>query len=188
MQFRLLGAPWWVRWLVLTCEGAVVLAVAWLFGIPPFRHTTGLIWAVGISVVAIGALLAAIQQTKHRAYVRALQPLSREQRSQAVRSVSAGDIPVDPAVLSAAVKIAGIRAAGRDTSRRTWIVRLLLPAAWLVLAVLDIATGQVREGLGWAILGVFFAAASAWEWYDLRRLRIRTDLMRDAAHRLEATG
>lgn len=187
MPFRLLGAPWWLRWILLSLSNAVILAVMWRFRIPDIHGTAAVVWVVG-GGLACAALITAAQQRKHHAYTAALAGLNNEQRSQAVRALSRGDIPADPVVLWAAMQVAGVLAAGRTPSRGMRILRLFIVAWWPVVAVLHFVDGKITEGLGWGFIGIVLAAGWAWDWYDVRRLRIRFEMLRDAATRQKATG
>jgi hypothetical protein len=113
--------------------------------------------------LVVGALMAALQEPKHRAYAAALTGLSREQRSGALRSLSGGDIPTDPAVLLAAMEIAAVAAAGRNPGRGLWVLRMVILALWAVSVIYLIGNGNVAQGVVWAGLGSVLAGDWAWD-------------------------
>lgn len=176
----MLGAAWWVRWLAWSLFTALVLGITWGLSFPNFRS----VWGVGYLAgggLAVGAVIAALQEPKHRAYTAALAGLSSRQRSLAVRSLAGGDVPTDPAILHAAMEVAGVAAAGRSPGRGMWALRLVVLALLAVFVVFQIGSGEVAQGVVWAGLASVLAGGWAWDWYDLRRLRIRFGLLREAA-------
>jgi hypothetical protein len=176
----MLGAAWWLRWLTWSLFTAVVLGLTWGLSAPSFRSA----WGVGYLVAAglgVGAVIAALLEPKHRAYTAALAGLGGTQRSLAVRSLGGGDVPTDPAILHAAMQLAGVAAAGRSLGRGMWVLRLVVLALLAVLVVFQIGSGEVTQGVVWTGLGLVLAGGWAWDWYDLRRLRIRFGLLREAA-------
>lgn len=92
-----------------------------------------------------------------------LAGLSREQRSGALRSLSGGDIPTDPAVLLAAMEIAAVAAAGRIPGRGLWVLRMVILALWAVSVIYLIGNGDVAQGVVWAGLGSVLAGDWAWD-------------------------
>jgi len=180
MSFRLLGAPWWVRWAVFTSLLALGVVVVWGLIYPVLDNPAVAGWSAVISL-ALGGLMAAQQQPKHRAYVAAVSGLSSSERSQAIRAVSGGEIPADPEVLAAAMELADVAAAGRRPGRSIWVLRLVSLALFAVAAVIPIVTGNFTQGVVWAGLGLTLAGGWAWDWYYLRRLRIRYGLICAAA-------
>jgi hypothetical protein len=180
MFLRLLGAPWWVRWLVWSLFTAVGVVLIWGVAFRYLHSAADGGWAVAAGL-GLGAAVTLWQQPGHHAYVAAVSGLSGAEKSQAIRSLYGGEIPADPEVLGAAMELAEISAASRNPGRVMWVFRLVFLASWAASAIGQIAMGYVTRGVVWAGLGLVIGTSWAWDWRYLRRLRIRYDLLRDAA-------
>ena len=176
----MLGAAWWLRWLAWSLFTALLLGLTWGLSFPDFHSAWGVGYLAG-GGLGVGAVIAALQEPKHRAYTAALAGLSGRQRTLAVRSLEGGDVPTDPAIVLAAMQLAGVAAAGRSIGRSMWALRLVVLALLAVFVVFQVGGGDVSRGVVWAGLGLVLAAVWAWDWYDLRRLRIRFGLLREAS-------
>jgi hypothetical protein len=180
MFLRLLGAPWWVRWLVWSLFTALVVILIWGVAFPYVHNATDVGWALAAGL-GLGAAVTLWQQPGHHAFVAAVSGLSGEEKSEAVRSLYGGEIPSDPEVLGAAMELAEVSAASRNPGRVMWVFRLMFLVSWAASAIGQIAMGEVIRGVVWAGLGLVVGASWAWDWRYLRRLRIRYDSLREAA-------
>ena len=81
MRVLLIGAPWWVRWLVTALLLAPILAVP----VPDATHSAGWAWVLVILGIYSVAVAAALQRPVQD--LAAFDGLSRPQRSEAVRAL-----------------------------------------------------------------------------------------------------
>jgi predicted chitinase len=119
--FRLIGAPWWVRWLVTALLVALFLAPTLAVSVPDVAHSAGWAWGLvilGTYSLVFAAVAAALQRPVQRTYLAALDGLSGPQRSEAVRTLRHGAIPADPAVLAAAIRVRTLSMAYQRRARR----------------------------------------------------------------------
>jgi 4-amino-4-deoxy-L-arabinose transferase-like glycosyltransferase len=127
MWARLVVAPWWVLWLVNAALFAAALIAICALGLPGFTDA-GWIWplvsVVGFSLIAT-ALTTIAQRPVQQSYAPAIAGLSLPQRSQAAKALRRGEIPSDPRVLAAAIRVGNLSLAYRRTGvpayRRTGV-------------------------------------------------------------------
>jgi hypothetical protein len=184
MWARLVVAPWWVLWLVNAATFAVTLLAICVLGFPGFA-ASGWTWPL-LSVLGFSAIVTALTTRARRpiqqSYARTVAGLSLPQRSQAVRALRRDEVPADPAVLAAAIRLGTLSTAYR---RRVppWQKRLAwcVPVLWLVSAVLEFVGNSPRSGLAWCGLALLVAARLAWTTRRARRLPGRLERLRSAA-------
>jgi hypothetical protein len=184
MWARLVVAPWWVLWLVNAATFTVTLLAICVLGFPGFAAsgwTWPLLAVLGFSVV-VTALLTLARRPIQQSYAPTVTGLNLTQRSQAVKALRRGEVPSDPAVLAAAIRIGNLSAAYRRRVPR-WQKRLAwcVPVLWLVAGVLAFVGDNARGGLTWSALALWIAARLLWASHKARRLPQRLELLRSAA-------
>lgn len=184
MWARMVVAPWWLRWLVDAAVAAVALTAIVAAILPTFVATTGL-WGLvallGFSLAA-AAPIVLVQTSVQRSYAAALAGLTLEQRTQTVKALRGGQVPSDPRVLAAAIRVGTIsRAYGRRAARWQKTAIWWLPATYAAGAVVFEFTGNTRQALLWAGFALLFAALFAWRSYRSRRLPQHVERLRAAA-------
>jgi hypothetical protein len=177
-------APWWVLWLVNASVFAVGLIAICVLGIPGFVATGWvwpLVWMVGFSLIAT-AMVTVAQRPIQQSYAPAVAGLSPPQRSQAAKALRHGEVPSDPQVLAAAVRVGNLSMAyQRRVPRWQRVFRWCLPVLWIVAGVLGFVGDNTRSGLTWVGLAVLMAILFAWTSHKARRLSRRLELLRSAA-------
>ncbi|SIL15960.1 integral membrane protein [Mycobacteroides abscessus subsp. abscessus] len=132
--------------------------------------------------VGLATMFALIQQPVRRSFATALAGLNRVQRRQAATAISRGDIPRDPAVLSAAVRLATI-ALGvqrRAPSWAKWFQRIS-PILFLAFAVGDFINDKNRHALAYTVFAVLLLVSVLWSEHVRHRTQSRVDLLNSAA-------
>ncbi|WP_139359849.1 hypothetical protein [Mycobacterium sp. D16Q16] len=183
MGIRLLLAPWWARWLVLVAAMTIVAVPLWLLLMPD----DGSSWKVRanqapVFSIATAILLALMQQRFRRSFLAILADLDGPQRRYAIRASQRGDIPSDPAVLSAALRLCDLVVGTRLRAPR-W-ARWFLPGAtvlWLVTAIAYFIGHDTRRGVLWLCLSLLVAAGIWWDTYQAQRQQKRLTELREAA-------
>ncbi|ORV47963.1 hypothetical protein AWC05_05140 [Mycobacterium florentinum] len=178
-------APWWVLWLVNAATFTVTLSVICGLGLPGFA-ASGWTWpllSVLVFSVIVTALMTRARRPIQQSYARTVTGLDLAQRSQAVKALRRGEVPSDPAVLAAAIRLGDLSMAyGRRVPgwqrRAAWSV----PALWVVAAVLEFVGNNARAGLTWSALALLMAARMAWAIHKARPLPARLELLRSAAN------
>jgi hypothetical protein len=184
MWARLVVAPWWALWLVNAATFTVTLVAICVLGFSSFA-TSGWTWpllaVLGFSVVVTG-LMTLARRPIQQSYARTVTGLNLSQRSQAVRALRRDEVPADPAVLAAAVRIGNLSMAYRRRVPR-WQKRLAwcVPVLWVIAGVLAFVGDNARGGLTWSALALWIAARLLWATYKARRLPGRLELLRSAA-------
>lgn len=181
MWIRLIGAPWWVHWLMASLPAALFLSV---LAIPEVPSATGWAWrAVSLIAVSlsIGSLVALIQRPARRTYAAQLDGLSRGQRRQVAEVLRRGDVPTDPAVLRAAVRVGTISMAYR---RRlpSWQKSSPWPmvALCLAIAVLWFFTQSGLRAWAWSGMALVLAGLFVRNWYAGRGIERQAAVLRSA--------
>lgn len=184
MWARLVVAPWWVLWLVNAATFTVTLSVICGLGFPGFA-ASGWTWpllSVLVFSVIVTALLTRARLPIQQGYARTVTGLNLAQRSQAVKALRRGEIPSDPAVVAAAVRIGNLSMAyQRRVPARQRRLAWGVPVLWVVAAVLEFVGNDVRAGLTWSGLALLVAARMAWAMHNASRLPARLELLRSAA-------
>lgn len=184
MWARLVVAPWWVLWLVNAATFAITLSVIFGLGLPGVG-AAGWAWpllSVLLFSLIVTALLTRARRPIQQSYARTVTGLDLAQRSQAVKALRRGEVPSDPAVLAAAIRIGDLSMAYHRRvpawqRRVSWVV----PALWVVAAVLEFIGNDARAGLTWSGLALLVAARMAWATHKVRQLPGRLQLLRSAA-------
>jgi hypothetical protein len=185
MWVRLISAPWWVRWLVTALLVALLLAPILAVFVPDVAHSARWAWGLlflGIYSLVLAAVAAALQRPVQRTYLAAFDGLSRPQRSEAVRALRRGEVPADPAVVAAAIRVGTLSMAYQRRARR-WnrTSRWWVPGLWVVLAAVGFLAGDIRHGALWAWFALIMATSAAWSWYRGRHFRQHLEQLRAAA-------
>ena len=184
MWARLVVAPWWVLWLVNAATFTVAISVICGAGLPGFA-ASGWAWpllSVLVFSLIITGLMTRARRPVQQSYARTVTGLNLAQRSQAVKALRGGDVPADPAVLAAAIRIGDLAMAyGRRVP--VWQRRVAwgVPGLWVVAAVLEFVGNDVRAGLTWAGLALLVVARMAWALHRARPVPARLELLRSAA-------
>jgi hypothetical protein len=181
---RLVVAPWWVLWLVNASVFAFGIIAICVLGIPGFV-ATGWVWplvsVVGFSLIAT-AMVTIAQRPIQQSYAPAVAGLSQLQRSQAAKALRHGEVPSDPPVLAAAVRVGNLSMAyQRRVPHWQRVFRWCVPVLWIVAGVLGFVGDNTRSGLTWIGLAVLMAILFAWTSHKARRLWQRLELLRSAA-------
>jgi hypothetical protein len=184
MWARLVVAPWWALWLVNAATFTVTLVAICVLGFSSFAAsgwTWPLLAVLGFSVVVTG-LMTLARRPIQQSYARTVTGLNLSQRSQAVRALRRDEVPADPAVLAAAVRIGNLSMAYRRRVPR-WQKRLAwcVPVLWVIAGVLAFVGDNARGGLTWSALALWIAARLLWATHKARRLPGRLELLRSAA-------
>lgn len=177
-------APWWVNWLVMVCLMAALSTPMWLLMRSDSDIRGWLFFVVKVTAFSVGlaTMFALIQQPVRCSFATALAGLSRAQRRQAVTAISRGDIPRDPAVLSAAVRLATI-ALGVQRRAPVWAkwFQRVSPIVFLAFAVGDFINGKNRHALAYAVFAVLLLVSVLWSEHVRHRTKSRLDLLHSAA-------
>lgn len=185
MWARLVVAPWWVRWLVAAFwVAAAYIAFAALL-IPSFFKalgwTWGPIWITGFSLIAT-ALLTHDQRPIQQRFAAAVAGLNRPQRSRVVKALRRGEIPADPQVLAAAIRVGALsKAYRRRASRSQQVFKWSIPVLLIVAVVLDLIGNDKRQAALWSGLMLFVLARYAWLSHRARQLDQNLETLRAAA-------
>jgi hypothetical protein len=183
MWARLVVAPWWVLWLVSAAVFAAWLCAICALGLPGFG-AGGWMWPlvsiVGFSLIAT-ALLTVAQRPMQQSYAPAIAGLSLPQRSQVAKALRRGEVPADPGVLAAAIRVGSLLLAYRRRvplwqKRLRWIV----PALWIIAGILGFIGNNIPTGVAWVGLALLVAMQLVRTSYKERRLSRRLELLRSA--------
>ncbi|MDV3305616.1 hypothetical protein K7Z75_18310 [Mycobacterium avium subsp. hominissuis] len=178
-------APWWVHWLVSALATAVMLAAIAAAMFPNLVAVIGWLWALvalaGFSL-ALAAPLVVIQNPMRRSCAAQLAGLNDGQRTHAMKALRRGEVPSDPRVLAAAIRVGTINLAYlRRAARWQKTTQWWLPALYIFIGVLTFIGNETRKGLLWVGFALFFAANFAWTAYRSRRLTQHVERLRSAA-------
>jgi hypothetical protein len=181
---RLIVAPWWVLWLVNAWLFALGLIAVCVLAIPGLV-ATGWAWLlvsmVGFSLPAT-AIMTVAQRPIQQSYAPAVAGLSLPQRSQAAKALRRAEVPSDPHVLAAAVRVGNLSMAyQRRVPLWQRVFRWCVPVLWIVAGALGFIGDNIRSGLTCVGLAVLVAILLAWTSYKTRRLSQRLELLRSAA-------
>lgn len=189
----MLLAPWWARWL---CNAAATAMLSTLFAalfFPEFPTTTAWPWKVTAMIgygLACSATLLYAQQPLHDCYATRLRGLTPQQQKSAIAAVRRGDIPADPTVLSAAVRVGALSVTSlrRGAKQQKWS-RWLVPLLYLIPGVWNLVDGDTRKGALWAGFALYFAVyLNVWS-YRTRQVSDHVSQLRAAAVKVpEAAG
>jgi hypothetical protein len=188
MRAKLLGSPWWVRWLVTASVTAVIVGLFVPLGIPELVYRLTWSWrlALGAGVAAsMGALWVIATQPAHRAYRAAVAGLGRADRVRALDAVRKGEIPTDPGVLTAAIRLGGIfhtRRSRRSSSIASVVVAVgLFTAAGIYLAATAVGVGDVGRAVAWIVLALIAVGLAVWDHHRGPRIAANLAALRGAA-------
>lgn len=185
MWARLIVAPWWVRWLVAALwvtAGYIGLAALLL---PSFFEALGWmwgpIWVAGFSLIATG-LLTLAQRPVQRRVAAKVAGLSRPQRSQVVKALRRGEIPSEPQVLAAAIRVGVLSLAYRRRASRTQrVLQWSIPVLMTIAVVLDLVGNDMRQAVLWAAVAVLVVARFGRLAHRARRQDKNLETLRAAA-------
>lgn len=175
MWIRMIVAPWWVRWLVSASVMALTLTAIVVLLLPNFLAATGWLWGLAAVVafsLAFAAPVLVIQNPVRQSYAAALTGLTLQQRTQVMKVLRRGEVPADPHVLAASIRVGTLSMAYLRRRAAPWqkTAKWWFPALYVVLAVLDFATNSPRQGLLWLGFALYFAAYFGWTSYRARQL------------------
>lgn len=184
MWLRILGAPWWVRWLVNAVVTAATLAFVTVLLYPNVLTITGLLWGLlaiaGFGVIISAAVLFA-QQPLHQRLAEPLSGLNREQRAQAGKALRRGEIPADPRALAAAITVGSVVSASLNRALRgVNVLGWLVPVLFTVSAVLAFVACDIRHGIFSIGFALYLPSYYTWFWYRKRQLTRHLELLRAA--------
>ncbi len=182
---RYVVAPWWLRWLVSASWLALWLVPAVVLFLPEFLSNIG--WPSGLLSLAafslfVSALTTFMQDPVQRSYAAALTGLTAKQRIRAVKALRRGEVPDDPQVLAAALRVGTLTMAYRRRAP-SWArtSKWWLPVLWIAIGVLEFLVNDTRRGVFWIVLTSVMAAQSVWRSYQGRRLPALLERLRSAA-------
>jgi hypothetical protein len=184
VRLRLLSAPWWIRWIVITCLFAFFMALVPLLAAPELVRALRWPWAVVLLAVTsglVGALYAAVTQPHHRVYLAAMEGLSATDRQQAVNAIRRGGVPAKPTVLRTAIRLSLLSSTRRSFATRQLVAAVLVVVVWIGIAILDFVIGDMRQGVFWLVVAVIFGAATFWDRQRRQRMQRNVDALRAAA-------
>ena len=187
MRLRLLSSPWWTRWAALSCLLAVVITLMAVLAAPQVIRALRWPWPVvllAITAVALGGLWAVVTQPQHRLYLLALQGLNSTDRHRVFDAIRRGDVPEDPGVLGAAIRLSRLFVPRRSLAKRQLAFTVLAIAAWIALAVLGFTTGEHRQGVAWLVVAAIVGAATVWDRRRRQRIQRHIDTLRAAASQI----
>lgn len=181
---RLLGAPWWQRFLAHWCVAAIAFGLIVPLATP--HLTVGLRWPWRLTFLVFAAALFAglavvAGRRASREYVTAMRGLNRSERAQAVTASLRGDIPTATPVLVSAIRIGTIRLGhGRSTPKRVAISYGALILGWIALTAGNASTEGVRQTAFRGVLTAVVAIAGLRAWFVARRAEERITLLQNA--------
>lgn len=183
MWIRLLGVPWWQRWLVQFCIVAVCFAVITPFAAPHLLSGLSWPWRVallgGFSALFAGLLVVSTLRAS-REYLAVTRGLDREERSRAIRASMRGEVPTSAAAVGAALRIGAIRLGhGRSTPNRIAVIYGVLFASWLLLTVGGAATNDTRQTVPQGAFTALIGIVGIRGWFVARRVENRVTLLQN---------
>lgn len=192
MWIRLALAPWWVSWIAMAFLTAAFAGPVWLLLQAPDADAWRPMFLAAIGFGAFMASVATItQRSMRRVMAAAVDGLDRSGRARAITATRRGDIPTDPQVLSAAIRLCTASLGGRvRRSPSGWWAKIMpwiWPALFASIAVLDLAAGEHRKAIGYVGVAAVIAATSWWSTHAGNHTQARLDLMNTAAERTNAT-
>jgi hypothetical protein len=178
-------APWWARRLANAVFTAVLsTAFAALF-FPGFASAAAWPWKAAAMIgagLAVSATLAYAQQPLRDSYTTPLTGLTRPQQESAITAVRRGQIPADPAVLAAAIRVGAVSVASlRRGAQQQKTAKWLVPLLYLAPGVWNLVDGDTRKGLLWIGFSVYFAIYFAVLSFRTRHLPDHVQQLRAAA-------
>jgi hypothetical protein len=178
-------APFWQRWLVSALWCAVWIIPFGILLVPDFLanlgRTYGMASLVAFSVVASG-LITLVQRPLQRSFAAAVAGTTRDQRSRIVKALRRGDVPADPQVLTAAIRIGDLRTAYRDRLPR-WLrtQQRWSPVLYIAVGVLEFLVNDTWRRWFWVALTIGLAAQAAWAWQRMKRSTENLERLRAAS-------
>ncbi len=188
MSIRLAIAPWWVSWAGMAFMTAAMFGPIWLL-LQATDTTIGR--PIFITAIAFGLIMATltaiIQRPIRRALGAAVVGLDRHGREQAITATRRGDVPADPAVLAAAIRLCTITL-GLQSKETRWAksVPWVGPVIFTVIAAVNFAAGEHRKALGYIVVVALIGATGWWSARARHRTQARLNLMNAAAERNDA--
>ncbi|MUM16210.1 hypothetical protein FZI91_11310 [Mycobacterium sp. CBMA271] len=183
MNIRLFLAPRWVRWLITAVLMTVIVGPMWVF----LMSNDGSSWTtramqVPVLCVCLATVLTVVQERFRRSFFAVLVGLDATQRAHAIRASHGGDIPSDPAALSAAVRLCTLVVGTRLRTPR-WARRVTryTPAIFALIAVIDFIGHDLRRATAYVLFAVLIALSLWWESRHAQRTQARLEFLRAAA-------
>lgn len=182
---RFVVAPWWARWLISASWLALWLIFTVALLMPYLISSIGwpyFLLSVVVFSLLVSALMVIMQDPVRQTHAAALTGLTAKQRRQAVKALRREDVPTDPKVLAAAIRVGTLMMAYRRRApswRRTsnwW-----LPVLYIAIGVLEFLVNDTRRGVLWIVLTSVLAAQSVWRSYRGRQLPAHLERLRSAA-------
>lgn len=181
MPIRLIGLPWWARWVCTSLLMALVMCPL-LLAVPVWDSGPVWAWASFGMIVAVAAGSVLYQEKAHRAYSAVLDGVSDSQRADVVQALWRRHIPVNPAVLRCVFELGETLGKLRKDSSS-----LSTPVIWRAMATLQIyITHSVRIAAGWSLWAVLLMRLFLSEWFVGRRQERYLTLLRAAANEQSA--
>lgn len=177
MSIRVMCAPLWMRWVIMSLLFAAGLAVATVV-VSPDMFGWGA-WLVGCVVccVVFGGLVAYGQRRYAGRYADALAGLDGEQRWAAITAVNRGPVPTDPAVTAAAVRLGAVLADAQRVVTNRAKLYVALAVLWALLAIGSFVTRNAGLGVLYAVVAVLTALTPPLQRRSVRRLEERMALL-----------
>ncbi|OBK12824.1 hypothetical protein [Mycobacterium sp. 1245852.3] len=174
-----------MSWLANAAFGAITLGAVAALLYPNFFAVAGWLWGpltVAGFALLISACLVFVQRPFRQAYSAALTGLSRQQRAQISRALRHGEIPSEPRVLVAAVKVGTLRLTHTRRALHGSRTLIWLTPAFLSLAgVLSFLSNDIRRGVFFVGFALYFAIYYAWLGYRKDQLTTHVESLRASA-------
>lgn len=183
-RFTLL-APWWAIWLANAAAMTATLTVLAFVTLP--KMLTAAAWPFNVVALVLAGLVLGVfapiaQQPMRHAYANSLTGLSPTQRRQAVTALRRNDIPSDPAVLTAAVRVGALHMAYLDRlSQPQKTAKRWLPAICILNGATQFWSHHPRMGFLWLGLTLYYLAYNPFVARRWQQLGPRVERLRAAA-------
>lgn len=183
VNIRFLLAPWWVRWLAILVATTVIAGPMWLLLMSNDESSwTARAMQVPVLSVSLATMITVVQERFRRSFFAVLAGLDATQRAHAIRASQGGDIPPDPAVLSAAIRLCTLVVGTRlRTPRWARQVTRCTPAIFALIAVIDLIGHDLRRATAYVLFAILMALSLWWESRHAQRMQARLEFLRAAA-------
>lgn len=161
MQMRMIGLPWWARWVCTSLLMALVMSPL-LLTVPGLDFSPGWTGAmIGICVV-VAAISVGYQEKAHRAYLAVLNGVGSAQRGAVVKALWRRQIPADPVVLDAAIRLGESLGTVRNYSSSS----LRWSVMWIGMVLFQIyLTRSAVSAAGWTLWAFLLVPDFLSDWY-----------------------
>ncbi|RIS79126.1 hypothetical protein D2E44_20910 [Mycobacteroides abscessus] len=172
MQMRMIGLPWWARWVCTSLLMALVMCPLLLTS----QWDLTAAWAGSVMgfCVVVAAVAVAFQEKAHRAYSAVLNGVGDVQRADVVAALWRRRIPAEPVVLRRAIELGEtLSKVRKDSSSLSW------PAMWVGIALFWVLPGHdLSSAAGWVLWAFLLVPILLSEWYVGRRQERHVALLR----------